>query len=96
MAKKTIVDPQQKNKLELTDIEAQKFDPDLVKEQKQRITPAYIKANDRERLRRGPYSVYFKGKKFYEAKTRREAYDKALEINEKHGFPTMLVEEKFD
>lgn len=99
MAKKMIA-PEEDNRkvLELSEAEAQKFDPELAEraEKAKAPKPVKIKALSKELLRRGPYAVVDRDKNIHEFRTRREAYDKALDINAKRGFSTVMVEEIFN
>ena len=99
MAKRTTV-PEEEGKrvLELNKVEAAQFDPEVKEnlEKAKAPKPVKIKALNKDLLRKGPYSVVDRGTNIHEFKTRREAYDKALEINEKRGFSTQVVEEIFD
>lgn len=97
MAKKTSLVENGGKVLELSEIESAQFDPEVAKrvEKVKAPKPVKIKALSKDLLRKGPYSVVDRGVNVYEFRTRREAYDKALEINEKRGFSTRIVEEDF-
>ena len=97
MAKKTSLVENSGKILELSEAESAQFDPEIAEkvEKVKAPKPVKIKALSKDLLRKGPYSVVDRGINVHEFRTRREAYDKALEINEKRGFSTQIVEEDF-
>lgn len=97
MAKKVIPE-EDKTVLELSEAQAAQFDPEIREklDEEKKAEPVRIKALSKELFRKGPYAVVGRGgKTIHEYKTRREAYDKALEINTKHNLDTKFVEEIF-
>lgn len=97
MAKKTLTPDENKTVLELSEVEAAQFDPEIANklEKEKAPKPVKIKALSKDLLRKGPYAVVDRNKNIFEFRTRREAYDKALELNAKNGFDTRIVEEIF-